>query len=79
MPEDNKLYIITRDIKDYDACEEKFWSELLIFSDLDEALNNLTDILKTSPDCKHYNYHIKVYDKINKKYIVSYQNFYRIK
>jgi hypothetical protein len=65
------IYIITRDIEEYDVCEESFWKELLIFSDLHEALNELNEIYLKTPDFKHYNYHIKVYYKINKKYIVS--------
>lgn len=72
----NKLYIITRDIEEDVVCEEKFWSQLLIFSDLHEALNKLNEIYNNTPDFKNFNYHIKVYDKINKKYMVSHQNYY---
>ena len=73
---DNKLYIITRDIEENDACEESFWKELLMFSDLQEALHELNNIYKNTPDFKCYNYHIKVYDKINKKYVISHQTYY---
>ena len=76
MSEHNKLYIITRDIEENDICQENFWRELLIFADLHEALNKLNDIFKKTPDFKDYNYHIKVYDKINKTYIVSHQNYF---
>ena len=76
MSEDNKLYIITRDIEENDAYEESFWKELLMFSDLQEALHELNNIYKNTPDFKCYNYHIKVYDKINKKYVISHQTYY---
>jgi hypothetical protein len=68
---EEKIYIITRDIEDDDVCEESFWKELAIFSDLREAVNELNEIYNKTPDFKYYNYHIKVYYKINKKYIVS--------
>jgi hypothetical protein len=73
---EEKIYIITRDIEDYDVCDESFWKEVLIFSDLPEALNELNEIYKKTPDFKYYNYHIKVYYKINKKYIVSNETYY---
>jgi len=76
MSEDNKLYIITRDIEENDACQESFWKELLMFSDLQEALHELNNLYKNTPDFKYYNYHIKVYDKINKKYVISHQTYY---
>jgi len=76
MSEYNKLYIITHDIEKHDACEPNFWKNLLIFTDIHEALNELNEIYKKTPDFKSYNYHIKVYDKINKKYIVSHQTYY---
>ena len=76
---DNKLYIIVRDIEEDDACEASFWKDLLIFSDLHEALNKLNEIYKNTPDFKYYNYHIKVYDKINNKYIVSHHTYYHQK
>lgn len=72
----DKIYIITRDIEEDDSCEEFFWEELLIFSDLHESLNKLNEIYKNTPDFKFYNYHIKVYDKIDKKYILSHQRYY---
>lgn len=76
MSEDNKLYIITKDIEENDACEESFWKELLMFSDLQEALHELNNLYKNTPDFKYYNYHIKVYYKINKKYVISHQTYY---
>jgi len=76
MLEDTKLYIITRELIEGGVCEDKFWRELLIFSDLHEALNKLNDIFKKNPDFNPYNCYIKVYDKINKKYVVSHQNYY---
>lgn len=68
---EEKIYIITRDIEEGDVSEDSFWEELLIFSDLHEALTELNEIYKKTPDFKYYNYHIKVYYKTNKKFIVS--------
>ena len=78
MSEDKKLYIITRDIEEDDVCEEKFWEELLIFCDFDEALNKLDETYENTPDFKHFNYHIKVYDKIGKKYVLSNRKYHKI-
>ena len=72
----NKLYIITRDIEENDIYKDKFWKGLLMFTDLHEALNELNKIYQTNPNFKYYNYHIKVYDKINNKYIPSHQTYY---
>lgn len=80
MSKDNRsLYIITRDIEEHDICEDNFWKNLLIFTDSKEALNELNNIYNNTPDFKHYNYHIKVYDKINNKYVISHKTYYHQK
>lgn len=74
--DNNSLYIITRDIDEDDINEVNFWKKLLIFTDSREALNELDNIYKNTPNFKHYNYHIKVYDKINNKYVISHKTYY---
>jgi hypothetical protein len=77
MSKDSKsLYIITRDIQENDVDDLNFWKNLLIFTNSQEALNELDNIYKNTPDFKYYNYHIKVYDKINNKYVVSHKTYY---
>lgn len=72
----NKLYIIVKDIEENDADENDFLESLQIFTDLKEALNELDNIYKKDPYFKYYNYHIKVFNKINNKYIITHQTYY---
>jgi len=76
---EKKLYIITRDIEEKDVNDNDFWKSLLMFTDLHEALHELNEIYKKTPDFKHYNYNIKVYDRINNKYTKSHQTYYHQK
>lgn len=79
MSEDKYIYIITKDIEEDDACDDNIWKELLIFSDLPEALNQLSELYKNKHDFKYYNYHIKVYVKVNNKYLCCHQRYYHQK
>ena len=76
MSSSNKLYIIVRDIEEDDAESNDFLCNLRIFIDLKEALNELDNLYKTCPYFKYYNYHIKVFNKINNKYIITHQTYY---
>ena len=72
----NLLYVIVRDIDEYDADDKNFWENLQIFTNLKDALKELNNINKMEPLFKYYNYHIKTYIKINNKYILSHQTYY---
>ena len=68
----DKLYVIVFDTNFIEQDEnEKFWKELNIFTNLDDALLELKNLYNTICEFKFVNYHIKVYIKNNNKYLLS--------